>query len=126
MAVRAKKLPSAATKMMLTESNIALWDACHYTTTASAHPGRPTSKDPVRVVLVTPLRPDRLFSGVGEDADAAVKNALESNAELRTLLGGVTGALGKLEMALAALDHRIRMTRYDLGSTGGLDDDIPF
>ena len=124
MASRVKKRPSAATKAMLLENNIALWDAYHYTTAASAHPGRPTAKDPVRVVRVSPLRLDRMFSGVGEDADAAVKHAFESNPDLRSLLSGLTGALGRLEMALAALDRTFYEQRCKI--LWERDGEVPF
>ncbi len=65
--------PSAETRAMLVSRKLALWDAHHYTTAASAHPGRPTAKDPISVVLVSPRFPDRHFHGFGPDIATAIR-----------------------------------------------------
>lgn len=120
MASRIKKLPSSATATMLRERDIALWDSAHFTTIHSAHPGRPTTKDPVRVVLISLIAPDRHFSGVGEDCDAAVQDALVRNTGLRAIEAGLAGALARLENALHDLNVTLWLQKDDL------DDDIPF
>lgn len=112
------KRPSPAIATMLVDRDIALWDAAHYTTAASAHPGRPTTKDPVRVVLVTPRALDQHFSGTGATTDEAVLDAISRNPGLRSEEEGLGGAMGRLEIALHGLVQHLWMQR--------LDDDIPF
>lgn len=114
----AAKRPSPAIQTLLVDRDIALWDAAHYTTMASAHPGRPTTKDPVRVVLVTPRALDMHFTGTGATTDEAVLDALARNPGLRSEEEGITGAMGRLEIALFALTQHLWMQRDD--------DDIPF
>lgn len=103
---------------MLVDRDIALWDAHHFTTMASAHPGRPTTKDPVRVVLVTPRALDMHFSGTGATTDEAVLDALARNPALRSEEEGITGAMGRLEIAIHGLWIHLLM-QHD-------DDDISF
>ncbi len=124
----AARPPSADIRAMLVEDDIALWDAAHYTTAASKNPGRPTMKDPVRVVLLTPRAPDRQFTGTGATTNEAVLNALATNPGLRDL-PGVSGALGRLQNALHALEIAMWQERERVFVAGGgnADDfDIPF
>lgn len=117
--------PSQAIRDMLVERNIALWQASHYTTIHSKHPGRPTAKDPVMVTLATPEAVDRFFYGRGLTVDDAVANALAVNPGLNFGVAGIVGATARLENEMHALQSAIWQSRIDTFGDD-LDDDVPF
>lgn len=110
----AKPRPSQAIKDVLLSRDLALWDAHHYNTAT----GRPTTKDPVSVCLVTPRAPDMMFYGYGPTCDDAVIAALARNTALNSDDEGLRGALARLEVAVHDLVTALWMDR--------VDDDIPF
>lgn len=115
----AAKRPSPQVEALLRQRDIALWDKAHY----NYMTGRPTTKDPVRVVLVTPRAPDMHFSGIGATTDAAIYDALARHAALREDEGGLLGCLARLEIELHGMTTEMYLRRLD---NLGPDDDIPF
>lgn len=119
----AAKPPSLAIKTMLVDRDIALWDAHHYNTAT----GRPTTKDPVSVCLMTPRAVDQMFYGKGATTDEAVLDCLARNTGLKLDEPGVTGALARLENEMHALGSACFSYRWDtLGQKDDLDADVPF
>lgn len=110
---------------MLTERNVALWDAFHYQTIHST--GRHANKkDPVTVILKIPEMPDKDFHGNGATIDDAVVSAFTFpyNRDLILREGGLRAAMIRLEDELFKLWLAIHSSTYR--SYDDFDDDVPF